>query len=131
MYNTKYSCRYHRNDVFLETDNVTDDEKEFIRNILYREDLLNIFSIAENDDSDIFDEVISQLCKQINNCIELSECMRLAAAKLISENEEMGLCILYSYDYMYLTHKCVTSYLENGVIAVTDFQLLKNQLQQS
>lgn len=131
MYNTKYECRYYKDDVFLETDDVTDDEKEFIRNVLYREDLLNIFSIAENDDSDIFDEVISELYKQISNCIELSECMRLAAAKLISENEEMGLCILYSYDYMYLTHKCVTSYLENGVIAEADFQLLKNQLQQS
>lgn len=131
MYNTKYECRYYKDDVFLETDDVTDDEKEFIRNVLYREDLLNIFSIAENDDSDIFDEVISELYKQINNCIELSECMRLAAAKLISENEEMGLCILYSYDYMYLTHKCVTSYLENGLITQADFKLLKNQLQQS
>jgi hypothetical protein len=131
MYNTKYECRYYKDDVFLETDDVTDDEKEFIRNVLYREDLLNIFSIAENDDSDVFDHVISQLCKQIKNCVELSECMRLSAAKLMSENEEMGLCILYSYDYMYLTHKCVSSYLENGLITQADFQLLKNQLQQS
>ena len=50
MYNTKFECRYHKDDVFLETDNVTEEEKEFIRNILYREDVLNIFLIDFNDD---------------------------------------------------------------------------------
>ena len=38
MYNIKYECRYHKDDVFLETDNVTHDEKNYIRDVLYRED---------------------------------------------------------------------------------------------
>ncbi len=128
MYNTKYSCRYHRNDVFLETDNVTDDEKEFIRNILYREDLLNIFSIDANDDSDVFNDVISELYKKVNKCDQLKECMRLSASKLISEDEETGLCILYSYDYMHLTHECVSFYLEKGEIPDKNIRLLKESL---
>ena len=49
MYNTKYLCRYHKDDVFIKTDNVNDNEKDFIRNILYKEDLLNIFFINENE----------------------------------------------------------------------------------
>ena len=128
MYNTKYECRYYKDDVFLETDEVTEDEKEFIRDILYREDLLHIFGIDDNDETDLFDMVISELYKKINTCNELRDCMRLAAGKIISENEEMGLCILYSYDFMYLTHKCVSAYLENGVISETDLTLLKNNL---
>jgi hypothetical protein len=128
MYDIKYECRYYKDSVFLETDDVTEDEKDFIRDVLYREDLLNIFGIDENDDSTIFDSVISELYKKLTDCDSLRECMRLAAARLISENEETGLCILYSYDFMHLTHKCVCSYLENGAISVNDYELLKNNL---
>ena len=130
MYNTKYECRYYKNDVFLETDDITEDEKEFIRNILYREDLLHIFSIDANDDSSVFDKVIAELYAKIHTNGELKECMKLSASKLISENEETGLCILYSYDYMYLTHKCISSYLENGIIFEKDLNKLKNLLRQ-
>ena len=45
MYNTNYECRYHKNDVFLKTDIITNNEKEHIRNILYREDLCYILKI--------------------------------------------------------------------------------------
>ena len=37
--------------------------------------------------------------------------MKLAAAKFFSEDEETGLCVLYSYDYMALTHACVSALL--------------------
>ena len=127
MYDTKYECRYHKDDVFLETDNVSDDEKDFVRNVLYREDLLNIFCI---DDDDIFNNfaLMSELYELIYKCDELRECMRLAASKMISEDENIGLCILFSYDYMYLTHKCISSFLEHGGIDIEDYKLLKNNL---
>jgi len=126
MYDTKYECRYNKDDIFLETDDVTDDEKEFIRNILYREDLLNIFSINENDEFNF--SVISELYNLVYKSPELMECMKIAASKIFSEDEGSGLCILYSYDYMYLTHKCVCDYLENGEIMQNNLILLKNNL---
>ena len=58
MYDTKFECRYYKDDVFLETDKVTDDEKNFIRNILYREDIINIFLIDFNDDFDILNNLM-------------------------------------------------------------------------
>ncbi len=127
MYDTKYECRYHKDSVFLETDVVTDDEKDFIRDVLYREDLMHIFYIEEYDSSSDF-VFIAELYNLLYKCDELRECMRLAAAKIISENEEMGLCILYSYDFMYLTHKCVSYYLENGNVTETDIKFLKDKL---
>jgi hypothetical protein len=128
MYDINYECRYYKDDVFIETDVVTDDEKEYIRNILYREDILNIFSIDENQESDIFDTLLLELYKQLSSSEELKECMKLSAARLISEDENIGLCILYSYDFMYLTHKCVCSFLKNRTINMDDYNLLKKLL---
>lgn len=127
MYNTNYECRYHKDEVFLETDIVTDEEKEFIRNVLYKEDLLNIFFIKEDD---IFNDfaIMSELYNIICKSDQLKECMKLSAAKFISEDEEIGLCILYSYDYMHLTHKCVASYLENGTVLEEHYKQLKDVL---
>ena len=34
FYNTKYECRYYKEDVILPDDNVTNDEIEYIRNEL-------------------------------------------------------------------------------------------------
>lgn len=127
MYDTKYECRYNKDDVFLETDNVSNDEKEFVRNVLYREDLLNIFCI---DDDEVFNNfaLMSELYNRLYKCDELRECMRLAASKMISEDEQVGLCILFSYDYMYLTHKCISYFLEHEEINIEDYKLLKNNL---
>jgi len=37
-----------------------------------------------------------------------------------------GLCILYSYDYMYMTHKCVSDYLDSGNISEENKNLFKD-----
>jgi hypothetical protein len=46
-YNTKYVCSYNDSDVFLESELevLIEDEKQFVRDALYRRDLCNIFKI--------------------------------------------------------------------------------------
>lgn len=125
MYDTKFECRYHKDDVFLETDNMSENQKYIIRDILYKEDLLNIFFIDYcDDDFDAFSNVISELYTKLKDCSSLKECMKKMAAKIISEDSQLGLCILYSYDYMYITHKCVSEYLESGLISEENMKLL-------
>jgi hypothetical protein len=128
MYNVKYECRYNKDNVFLETDNVTDDEKDYIRNILYREDLFNILDINDTEEVECFDTIICDLYKQLINSNELRECMRQASATIISENEELGLCILFSYDFLYITHICICEYLETGKVCNDKIKLLKNKI---
>ena len=128
MYNIKYQCRYHKDDVFLETDNVNDDEKDYIRNILYREDLFNILDINDNDEFESFDVIMKELYKKLFNCDELKECMRMVASLIISENEELGLCLLFSYDLLYITHICISEYLENNKISDENIALLKKKI---
>ena len=124
MYDTKFECRYHREDVFLETDEVTDDQKNFIRNILYKEDLLNIFLIDFNDDFDVFANVMKELYEKIKEFLPFKECMKKLAGTVMSEDEETGLIMMYCYDYMHITHKCLSQYLETGTLSEENMKLL-------
>jgi hypothetical protein len=124
MYDTKFECRYHRDDVFLDTDQVNENEKDYIRNILYKEDLLNIFYIDYNHESEIFDKALNELYSKICHCKELMDIMREKSGIVFSNDSKDGLAILYSYDYMYITHKCVSEYLDHGFISQDNIDLL-------
>jgi len=128
MYNTKYECRYHRDDIFLETDDVTDYEKEYIRDILYKEDLINIFNIDNNDNFEELNYILSEINVKVKDYEPLNQIMKKTASILLSENTELGLYILFSYDYMYITHKCISEYLENGFISHDNIELLEKSV---
>lgn len=128
MYNTKYECRYHRDDIFLETDDVTDYEKEYIRDILYKEDLINIFNIDNNDNFEELNYILSEINVKVKDYEPLNQIMKKTASILLSENTELGLYILFSYDYMYISHKCISEYLENGFISHDNIELLEKSV---
>jgi hypothetical protein len=127
-YATKYECRYHKEDVFLPEDHVTDEEKDYIRDILYKEDLEHIFGLNQMDDANpflLFNKLIPRLYKQVQSSPELCKIMYDAACHhLFSEDEETGLCVLFSFDYLHLTHDCIRSYLEHGTIDKKAFEQL-------
>ena len=126
MYNTKVECTYNTPEVFLETDNITDDEKTFIRNIIDRQELLNVLDIDyENNDEDN-EEKISEAIKDLYNRVKDSTCLRKCMVKVVEKHmnvgkymksdEELGMMLLYSFDYMYLTHICISEFIEKGDI---------------
>jgi hypothetical protein len=114
MYNTNYKCTYHKNN--LET-NFSQDEYDYITDIMYKDDLINIFGLKENDEFDCLNDILSETYENIKNNKDLKECMILAASKLFSEDEQIGLCILHSYDYLYLTHDCISEYIKTNSIS--------------
>lgn len=118
MYNTKFNCRYHKEDVILETDDVSEDEANFIRNYLYKEDLLLIFGLDFDDSEEGFNDGITELYEKIKDQNEFKQLMEKASSMLFSTDLTAGLCVLYSYDYMYLMHDCVCKYLETGHVDV-------------
>ena len=124
MYNTKVNCTYNTSDVFLETDKISNQEKEAIRDALYRQELLNILGMEEfNEES--MNKAIHELHQQISCCQELKECILKLLARFMSTDEELGLMILFAYDYMYLTHACISEYLETGQISETNIRNLR------
>ena len=127
MYNTKVVCTYNTPEVFLETDDITDDEKAFVRDTIYRQELLNI--LCENDDNDDkLSSALKELYKRVKYCEQLTKCMLKLAGKYMATNEEFGLMLLFSYDYMYLTHVCICEFIETGEISNENIGRLEKAL---
>ena len=116
MYNTKFICTYNAPEVFVDSDNVTNEEKEFVRDTLYRAELLNILGIEEFNEEQM-NNAIHNLYERIKDCKQLKECMEKLAGRFMSEDLELGLMILFAYDYLHLSHICINEYLETGEIS--------------
>jgi len=125
MYNTNIKCTYNTSEIFLDSDNINDEEKNFIRDVIYRQELLNIFGLEQYNMLKI-DKCIHNLYERVKHCKELKECMIQLSAIFMSLDEEFGLMILYAFDYMYLTHICVSEYLDTGNINRQNIVKLKS-----
>ena len=126
MYNVNYTCIYNKTDIFLkeEEDNLSEDDKDDIRDELYRNDMLHILDANDIENNNV-DKELHNLYERIKGCDFLVECMTELAGRWISEDKEFGLLILYSFDYMYATHLCVCDYLEKGIIEDDNVKLLR------
>jgi hypothetical protein len=106
MYNTKVVCTYNTDEVFKDSDNISEEEKEFIRDAIYRQELLDILGMSEFNESEM-NRSIHELYEKIKDNKELKECMTKCAGRFLSEDLELGLMVMFAYDYMYLTHACI------------------------
>lgn len=138
MYNTKVVCTYNTPEVFLETDDITDDEKAFVRDIIYRQELLDVLNIdyenEDNDNDEKISESVKELYMRVKDCTEMKKCMvkvvekHMNVGKYMTNNEELGMMLLLSYDYMHLTHICISEYLETGAISDENMRKLETIL---
>jgi len=128
-YNTKYVCSYNDSDVFLESELevLNEHEKQFVRDALYRRDICNIFKI----DDQCFDEkkisnIISALYKNINGEKFVESCIVKISNKIFCNSDlELGFLILFSFDYLYLVHPCISEYIETGKISDSNESLIE------
>lgn len=127
MYNTKYVCQYNSHDVFLDTDDINEETKDQIRNILYRNDLLHIFDIDEFDEV-IVNKVIQNLYEMLKQNTGFHSLLQKVSNKIIgisgSEYDYFGLLILYSFDYLHQSHICISELLETGNVSKTNLDIL-------
>jgi hypothetical protein len=128
-YNTKYVCSYNDSDVFLESEIeiLNEDEKQFVRDALYRRDICNIFNIHDQ----CFDEkkistIISDLYENINGEKFVESCITKISNNFFCNSDlELGFLILFSFDYLYLVHPCISEYIETGKISDSNESLIK------
>jgi hypothetical protein len=116
MYNTKVICSYHSDDVFLETDQITDEEKYFVRDAIYRQEVLDILGMEDYNENEMV-RAVHELYEKVQASVELKECALKLAGHFTSEDAEFGLMLLFAFDYMYLSHICICEYLETGKIS--------------
>ena len=127
MYDTKFVCTYHTPEVFLDTDIVSEDEKEFIRNTIYRQELLYILGMDEYNEVEI-NTAMNKIYNKAKENDELKKCMNKLAGQFMKADEVFGLMLLFSYDYMYLTHICISELFETGKIDENSLFNLKNYI---
>jgi hypothetical protein len=125
MYNTKVVCTYNLSDVFNTSHVISDEDKDFIRDSLYRQELLDVLGMDEFNENEM-NRAIHELYEKVKNNTEIVSCMTKIAGRFLSEDLELGLMILFAYDYMYLTHTCVSEYLETGQILEKSMMNLKS-----
>jgi len=113
MYNTKYVCSYLDSDVFIETDILNEQEKDFIRNCIYRQDFLNIFGLEEFKDEDM-NAIFTTIYDSIKNNIELRALLTKIIEKYEIDDGVTAVMLLYSFDYMQTFHECMCEYLDTG-----------------
>ncbi len=131
IYNTKYICNYNNFDIFTEEEDkiLNENDKLFVRDVLYRQDFLNIFKLYDAEFNDeIVETHIKKLYKLIKNDPELKICMSKLAEKLFSKDLKIGLMILFSFDYLYLVHPCICEFIETGKISIQNLNNLKEKI---
>jgi hypothetical protein len=125
MYNTKVVCTYNTSEVFLEEDSISEQEREFVRDVIYRQELLDILGIDKYNEKEI-DKGIHELYEKVkeNDCIK--ECMLKLTEQFMRTDPDFGLMIMFSYDYLHLTHLCISEFLDTGKIAETNILKLRS-----
>ena len=123
MYNTSVICTYNTSEVFLETDDITDDDKEFVRQTLYRQELLNILGIEDYDDEEI-NKVVHDAYERVKECCEIKKCIDKVLTYIMVPDEEIGFMLLLSYDYLYISHICISEFLETGKVSDDNIKIL-------
>ena len=88
---------------------------------------LNIFGIKEYNETNV-NEVLNKLYLRIKECDELTECINMLSSYVQSNDELIGLVMLFSYDLMYITHKCICEYLVSGKIMTQSISELKKAI---
>jgi hypothetical protein len=127
MYNTKIICTYHTSDVFLNSDELNDSDIGFIRDSIYRQELLDILNMEDFNETEM-DIALHELYGKIKDSTELIECMRKLASQFTSTDEEFGLMLLFAFDYMYLTHICISELLDTGKITPLNLWNLRKSI---
>ena len=127
-YNVNYETNYNLflDDSAFEGDE-SEEDKESIRTLLYQKDLLGVFN--ENVfDEDVINKKVRDLFVILKNNDGLLFCMKEISKKSIFSNEEIGLMMFFSFDYMYLSHPCISEYIKTGSVSETNLNILKKAI---
>ena len=128
-YNTNYETNYNLffDDAAFEGDE-TEEDKEMIRTLLYQKDLLAILNENVFDD-DVINKKVRELFVFLKKNTDLLFCMKELSKKSMFSNEEIGLMMLFSFDYLYLSHPCISEYIKTGSVSEANLSILKKTIQ--
>ena len=110
-YNVDFECTYMGSD----------------SNDAYRDDLLDVLGVERYDD-DLINTRIGQIAKDISGSEQLKPILAESAGRLLSEDLEVGLMLLFSYDTLGPAHVCLSDFYRRGEIDPEHLQALRSCL---
>jgi hypothetical protein len=107
---------------------ITEHEKYLIQHKLYKQDILSIFYLDEFNETQL-NITIHQLYERINPNEKLKSILLKAAALVMSIDEELGFLVLFSFDYLYVTHDCIKEFFKTRSISDKNMNRLEELVQ--
>jgi hypothetical protein len=104
-------CSYYTPEVILETDNISKQDEEFVRNCVYRQELLNLFDLDDYHEHQL-QEKIDLLYEELHTQLDFEKIL----SKFTSSGmfcKETAFMVLFSFDFLHATQLCLFDYLEN------------------
>ena len=110
LYNTKHVLSYHGADVFtLEEEAIlTEKDKHFVRDVLYRHDLLSVLCLDEFQE-DRISNCIHKLYDILRNDPLIMKQVEEASNKLFTTDYVLGFMTLFSFDNLCETHLLISN----------------------
>jgi hypothetical protein len=122
MYNTSFKCTYN-------LINDQEDECDYLREALYRSQLLQAFNMNDLEQESKFENVFNY----INEHLIKSEKGKTILENMRGKNPfpigDMELVLLFSYDYFYLFHNCLIDLFMNGYIEDENYNMLIQKIE--
>lgn len=126
-YNIEYKVNYSNNTKYRH-----DLRNVFLMDIKNTPDLSEIEDLDDETEDEMlydYDAVVKGLDYVYNNTIIhplFSELYEIGASKMLSTDKNIGITILFSYDYFELFHLCLVDYFTNPTIfTITNNHYLK------
>jgi len=122
MYNAKYKCTYH----ILKNEKIEEDVEmnEYdISDLAYKYDFLQIFHL-EDFDNEVINKCVYEIYEICIQHKELKKCM----THLNNNELSIGFMTMFSYDYLFLLHPCLSELIENNEISEISINALKNAI---
>lgn len=137
MYNSKLICTYSyydpilRNTFHFNEKFDLDDVEEFaeMSEFIYQSELLQIWGYEKQPENVELDtKKMIEIYNQIKVDLNFITCIEKAKETYICEDLESAFICLFSYDYLFLTHKCICDFLNTGLIRDENITALKNAI---
>jgi len=144
MYNSQFICTYSFYDATLRNCYHTnerydlEDVEEFedLAELIYKTDLLRALQFTVDEVESAGNNVcfnndkLLELYDIVKVDVEFMESIEKSREKHLCEDLESGFVTLFSYDYFFLTHKCICDILNDGKVVGDNINRLKKALEE-
>jgi hypothetical protein len=105
------------------------NEFEDLSEFIYQNEFMNTFNLGSSNEHTPID-ILTTLFGEIKllNCHKMNDILKLLKEQYLCLNEDDAFVYLFSYDYFFLTHKCICDFLNEGEISKENLDNLERSI---